>query len=339
MEINKEKNILSPVTANSAEINVKSGDGFTFSVIDIEPLEKGFGITLGNSLRRTMLSHISGSAVTSIKIEGISHEYEVLEGVKEDVLDIIANIKLLSIKNENCSSCVAKLNTNSAGPVMAGSIKTPDGVEIINKDLVICNLNEGFSVDITMNINYGKGYLFNDSSNKFYATPTDHISIDAVFNPIRRVAYKIEDIRVENITDYDRLILDVETNGSITPLEAISSAAKIIKNNISIFFNSEDDHFENKNYKKDNEFDSNLLKSIDELELSVRSYNCLKNENILYIGDLVVRTEAEMLKTANFGRKSLNELKDNLKNMNLKFGTNIANWPPANIEALKKKTQ
>ena len=246
------------------------------------------------------------------------------------------NIKLLAIKNENCSSCVIKLNSNSSGPIMAGSIKTPEGVDIVNKDLVICNLNEGFSVDITMNVEYGKGYCFSEARNAS-STPVGYIAIDAVFNPIKRVAYKIEDIRVADVTDYDRLILDVETNGSITPLEAIASAAKIIKNNVSIFFSSEESSAEKVSSSDNGEFDPNLLKSIDELELSVRSYNCLKNEDIFYIGDLVIKSEAEMLKTANFGRKSLNELKDNLKNMNLKFGTVIPNWPPANIEALKKK--
>jgi DNA-directed RNA polymerase subunit alpha len=336
MDINKDKNNLLPIATNSAEIVVKDGDGFTSSTINVEPLDRGFGITLGNSLRRTMLSHISGSAVTSIKIEGVSHEYEAMEGVKEDVLDIIMNIKLLAIKNENCSSCVIKLNSNSSGSIMAGSIKTPEGVDIINKDLVICNLNEGFSIDITMNVEYGKGYSFSEARDAS-STPVGYIAIDAVFNPIKIVAYKIEDIRVADVTDYDRLILDVETNGSITPLDAISSAAKIIKNNVSIFFSSEESFSEKIGSSDNGEFDPNLLKSIDELELSVRSYNCLKNEDILYIGDLVIKTEAEMLKTANFGRKSLNELKDNLKNMNLKFGAVIPNWPPANIEVLKKK--
>jgi len=333
---NNLKNISPLASVNDTNIIVNDGNGFTFSTIVVEPLDRGFGITLGNSLRRTMLSHIYGSAVTSIKIEGISHEYESLKGVKEEVIDIIMNIKLLSISNSNSAPCIIKLSSNNAGPVMAGSIKTSEGVEIINKDLVICNLNEGFSIDITMNVGHSKGYVSSEELDSA-SIPVGYIAIDAMFNPIKRVSYRVEDTRVRNVTDYDKLILDIETDGSITPSDALSYAAKIIRNKVSVFVDTEEDEIEDDHYVDEYDFDPNLLKSIEELELSVRSYNCLKNENILYIGDLVIKSEVEMLRTANFGRKSLNELKDNLKNMNLKFGTIIPNWPPASIEALKKK--
>ncbi|MDA9818397.1 DNA-directed RNA polymerase subunit alpha [Flavobacteriaceae bacterium] len=335
MGINK-KSWTSMVVPNG--LSVKSGSNeFTSSILNIEPLERGFGVTLGNSLRRVMLSSIYGFAVTSVKIDGVSHEFETLDGVKEDVADILMNIKLLAIKKEDSGPCSLKLICNSAGQVMAGSIKTPEDVEIINKDLVICTVNEGFSINITMNVECGKGYVSADSINTKLAI--GYIAIDAIFNPIKRVSYKVEDARVDHVTDYDKLVLDIETNGTISPSDAVATASRIIQNHTSVFINFDEEVFESvvESEDKGDVFDTNLLKSIDELELSVRSYNCLKNENILYIGDLITKTEAEMLKTANFGRKSLNELRDNLRVMNLKFGTSIAGWPPANIETLKKE--
>ncbi len=322
-----------------SSVVIKEGyNNITKSIVTFEPFERGFGNTLGNALRRVMLSSIAGFAVTSVKIEGVLHEYGSVEGVKEDVLDIIMNIKSLAITKEDSSPCVLKLSTNKIGPVYAGSIETPAGVEIVNKDLVICTLDKGAKVDITMFVECGKGYVVAEHNKK-----TEHgigsIAVDSIFSPVKRVAYKVENARVGQITDYDKLILEVDTNGAISPQDAIGVAAKILQEQLQVFINfdlSKLDTPVTKEVSLEPEFNKNLLKTIDELELSVRSYNCLKNENIIYVGDLVSRSEGEMLKTANFGRKSLNELKDNLKAMGLGFGMKLTNWPPKNLEELLK---
>ncbi len=321
-----------------SSIVVKEGyDNVTKSIIVLEPFERGFGNTLGNALRRVMLSSIAGFAVTSIKIDGVLHEYSSIDGVKEDVLDIIMNIKSLAITKEDSSPCVLKLSTNKAGPVYAGSIEAPAGVEIANKDLVICTLNKGAKIDIQMHVECGKGYVVAEENKKDHGVGS--IAIDAVFSPVNRVAYKVENARVGQITDYDKLILEIDTNGTITPQDALGVAAKILQDQLQVFINfdvSKLDTPVQKETSLEPEFNKNLLKTIDELELSVRSYNCLKNENIIYVGDLVSRSEGEMLKTANFGRKSLNELKENLKAMGLGFGMKLTSWPPKNLEELLK---
>lgn len=327
------------ILTKPGSIVVKEGyDNVTKSIIVLEPFERGFGNTLGNALRRVMLSSIAGFAVTSIKIEGVLHEYGSIDGVKEDVLDIIMNIKSLAITKEDSSSCVLKLSTNKTGPVYAGSIETPAGVDIVNKDLVICTLNKGAKIDIQMHVECGKGYVVAEQSKK-----NEHgvgaIAIDSVFSPVRRVAYKVENARVGQITDYDKLILEIDTNGTITPQDSLGVAAKILQEQLQVFINFDVSKLDTPVHKEislEPEFNKNLLKTIDELELSVRSYNCLKNENIIYVGDLVSRSEGEMLKTANFGRKSLNELKENLKAMGLGFGMKLTNWPPKNLEELLK---
>ncbi len=322
-----------------SSIVVKEGyDNVTKSIIILEPFERGFGDTLGNALRRVMLSSIAGFAVTSIKIEGVLHEYSAIDGVKEDVLDIIMNIKSLAITKADSAPCVLKLSTNKVGPVYAGCIETPAGVEIINKDLVVCTLNKGAKIDLQLYVECGKGYVVAESGKK-----NEHgigsIALDAVFSPVSRVAYKVENARVGQITDYDKLILEIDTNGTITPQDALGVAAKILQEQLQVFINFDVSKLDTPTHKEINlepEFNKNLLKTIDELELSVRSYNCLKNENIIYVGDLVSRSEGEMLKTANFGRKSLNELKENLKAMGLGFGMKLTNWPPKNLEELLK---
>lgn len=317
---------------------VKEGyDNNAKSVIVLEPFERGFGDTLGNALRRVMLSSIAGFAVTSVKIEGVMHEYSSVDGVKEDVLDIIMNIKSLAITKDDSTPCTLKLSTNKSGPVYAGSIEVPAGVNIINKDLVICTLNKGAKIDIQMHVECGKGYVIADGKKGDHGIGA--IAIDAVFSPVSRVAYKVENARVGQITDYDKLILEIDTNGTITPQDALGVAAKILQDQLQVFINFDVSKVDNSGHKEVNlepEFNKNLLKTIDELELSVRSYNCLKNENIIYVGDLVSRSEGEMLKTANFGRKSLNELKENLKAMGLGFGMKLTNWPPKNLEELLK---
>ncbi|MFT6346310.1 MAG: DNA-directed RNA polymerase subunit alpha [Myxococcota bacterium] len=319
-------------------IVVKDGiDSAKSAKITMEPFERGFGNTLGNALRRVLLSSISGFAVTSIKIDGVLHEYGVIDGVKEDVTNIIMNLKSLAVDKPDSSPCVLRLNSSKAGPVLAGSIETSDGVEIMNKDLVICTLNKGVSIDIQINVGCGKGYVVANQDKKSESA-LGLIHLDAIFSPIKRVAYKVENARVGQITDYDKLIMEIDTNGTINPQDALGVAAKILQEQLEVFVNF--DVSDIVDIKKENddepEFNQNLLKTIDELELSVRSYNCLKNENIIYVGDLVIKTESEMLKTSNFGRKSLNELKENLKSMGLTFGTKLVNWPPKNIEELSK---
>lgn len=327
------------LTKPSSIITKDGYDNFKQSVIVMEPFARGFGDTLGNALRRVLLSSITGFAVTSVKIEGVMHEYSAIEGVKEDVLDIIMNLKSLAIAKEDASSAILKLSANSEGAVYAGSIEAPAGVEIINKDLLICTLNKGAKIDMQMTIEHGKGYVVADKAKTVEENAVGSIMVDAIFSPVKKVSYKVENARVGQITDYDKLTMEIHTDGTLTPQDALGIAAKILQEQLQVFinFNVEeiDDTPETKS-DSEPEFNKNLLKTIDELELSVRSYNCLKNENIIYVGDLVSKTEVEMLKTANFGRKSLNELKENLKSMGLGFGMKLVNWPPKNMDDLLK---
>lgn len=313
-------------------------DNITRSVIVMEPFARGFGNTLGNALRRVLLSSINGFAVTAVKIEGVLHEYGSIDGVKEDVLDLIMNLKSLAVSKDNSSPCVLKLSTNKSGPIYAGSIETPAGVNIVNKDLLICTLNKGAKIDMQIHVEAGKGYVPAEQSKKGDRA-VGTILVDSVFSPVKKVSYRVENARVGQITDFDKLILEIDTNGTITPQDALGVAAKILQEQLQVFINfdvAKIDVPAPKEVSPEQEFNKNLLKTIDELELSVRSYNCLKNENIIYVGDLVAKTESEMLKTANFGRKSLNELKDNLKAMGLSFGMKIPNWPPKNMDELLK---
>ena len=322
-----------------SSIVLKDGyDNTTRSVITMEPFARGFGNTLGNALRRVLLSSINGFAVTSVKIEGVSHEYSTIEGVKEDVLDIIMNLKSLAIIKNDSTPFTLRLVSNKQGPVYAGSIELPAGVEIFNRDLLICTLEKGAKIDIQMHVECGKGYVVANQDKKADRA-IGNIMVDAIFSPVKKVSYKVENARVGQITDYDKLILEIDTNGTITPQDALGVAAKILQEQLQVFINfdiSTVDAPVQRVVFDEPEFNKNLLKTIDELELSVRSYNCLKNENIIYVGDLVSRSEAEMLKTANFGRKSLNELKDNLKIMGLSFGMKLNNWPPKNLDELLK---
>lgn len=306
--------------------------------ITLEPFEKGFGHTLCNTLRRVMLSYISGFAVTSIKIDDVLHEYASIEGVKEDVIDIIMSIKSLIISKQDPSSCILKLVSSKEGVVLASDIETPSGVEVLNKDLVICNLNKGASINIQMNVEFGRGYAPANDKNK-KDLPVGTILIDTVFGPVKKFNYKVEDSRVGDAINYDKVVMSVETDGTIKPADAVAVASKIIQDQVDIFINFDVEPLPKSNDDGDSEvkFNKNLIKSIDELELSVRSYNCLKNEKIVYVGDLVSKTESDMLKTSNFGRKSLNELKDNLKEMGLNFGMKLENWPPVNLEELSKE--
>lgn len=326
------------LTKPSSVVTKEGSDNTKKSVIVMEAFERGFGNTLGNALRRVLLSSLTGFAVTSIKLEGALHEYGSIDGVKEDIVDLIMNIKSLAITKDTPESCILKLKSDQAGPVYAGSIEVPAGVEIANKDLLICNISEGGKIDLQMNVESGKGYVTSEN-NKKAGDSVGTIAIDALFSPVKNVAYKVENARIGQITDYDKLIMEIETNGSIAPRDALAIAAKILQDQLEVFVNfdvAKVDVAEEESDDDQPRFNKNLLKTIDELELSVRSYNCLKNEDIIYVGDLVTKTEAEMLKTANFGRKSLHELRDNLKNMGLSFGMKLPDWPPENMDDLLK---
>lgn len=322
------------IKSSNVEIIKKDDKEATFVV---QPLEQGYGITLGNALRRVLLTSIRGFAVTSVKIDGVFHEYDSISGVREDVYDIIMNIKSLLFTKENSSPSKLYLKSNKKGQVLAGDIKVENGGEILNKDLVICNIEkDGVEFNMEMTVEYGVGYapaVFHDEK-KALGT----IYVDAVFSPVKRVIYKVSNARVGQKVDYDKLALTVETNGTLDPADAIALAAKILQTQLNIFINFdfvEEETTEHADAK--NEINPAFLKKIDEMELSVRSYNCLKMENINLIGDLVQKTETEMLKLPNFGRKSLNELKDNLKAMGLSFGMQIDNWPPVDAKENSKK--
>lgn len=308
------------------------------AVLIIEPLEKGFGITLGNSLRRILLSSLHGAAVTSLTIKGMLHEFSTIPGVKEDVLDIILNIKQLNLKLINKESSTLTLKVKGPKVITAADLISDGDVEVLNKDLVICNLSSDNTVEMELTVKLGRGYLSIDSSSST-EKPIGHILVDAVFSPVKKVSYKVDNARIGQVTDYDRLSLEVITNGSISPEDAVAYAAKIMQDQLSCLINFESVEKEGiKEEKTESElpFNVNLLRKIDELEFSVRSANCLKNDNIVYVGDLVKKTEMDMLRTPNFGKKSLNEIKELLEKMGLRLGMNVPDWPPANIEKLVK---
>jgi DNA-directed RNA polymerase subunit alpha len=321
-----------------SKLDIKSpmGDHRRATVV-AEPLERGFGITLGVALRRILLSSLQGAAVTAVKIDGVLHEFSAIPGVREDVVNVILNVKDLKLKAHSADKKRMYLRANEAGEVTAGMIQTDSDVEIINKDLVICTLDKGASINMELTVEVGKGYV-PAAQNRPEDAPIGLIPVDALYSPVERVAYKIENARVGNRTDYDKLILEVETDGSLTPEDAVALSARILQDQLQLFINFEDlPEAKEKTPEEELQFSPYLLKKVDELELSVRSANCLKNDNIVYIGDLVQKTESEMLKTPNFGRKSLNEIKEVLANMGLRFGMEVNNWPPENIEDLARK--
>lgn len=328
------RDLIKPTKLGVDEKTAKSNRLMTFVA---EPLERGFGITLGNALRRVLLSSLQGGAVTAIKIAEVLHEFSSVPGVREDVTEIVLNLKTLAIKTHSPEK--KKIHLKATGPceVTAGMIDVPSDVEVINKDMVICTLDKGAKLDIEMTVETGKGYVA-ASQKRAADAPIGLIPVDALFSPVRRVSYKVENSRVGQVTDYDKLIMTVETNGAVNPEDALALAAKILQDQLNLFINFEEKE-EHVRQEKQPElgFSPHLLRKVDELELSVRSANCLKNDNIVYIGDLVQKSEAEMLKTPNFGRKSLNEIKEVLAGLGLKFGMEVASWPPENIEELAKK--
>ena len=321
------------------KLNIENSDDKSISTITAEPLEKGYALTIGNSLRRILLSSVQGSAITAIQIDGVLHEFSSIKGVREDVTDIVLNVKSLPIKLMSEGPKKLILDIKGPGAVTAKDIEPNPDVKILNPDLVICHLDENTKFHMELIANSGKGY-FPADKNKSDDAPLGLISIDSLFSPVKKVSYRVENAREGKSLDYDKLIMTVETDGSITAEDALAYAARIFQDQLSLFVNfDEPKEVEKKPQISEPEFNKNLLKKVDELELSVRSMNCLKNDNIIYIGDLVQKTEPEMLRTPNFGRKSLNEIKEVLNSMSLYLGMEIPNWPPDNIAELSKKLE
>ncbi|MEZ0211822.1 MAG: DNA-directed RNA polymerase subunit alpha [Xanthobacteraceae bacterium] len=302
-----------------------------------EPLERGFGQTLGNSLRRILLSSLQGAAVTSVHIDGVLHEFSSIPGVREDVTDIVLNIKDIAIRMHGDGPKRMLVKKQGPGVVTAGDIQTVGDVLVLNPELVLCTLDEGAEMRMEFTVDTGKGYVAADR-NRPEDAPIGLIPVDSLYSPVRKVSYKVENTREGQILDYDKLTLTIETNGSIGPEDALAYAARILQDQLEIFVNFEEPKREAESpAMQELPFNPALLKKVDELELSVRSANCLKNDNIVYIGDLIQKTEAEMLRTPNFGRKSLNEIKEVLASMGLHLGMEVPGWPPENIEDLAKR--
>ncbi|AVO44692.1 DNA-directed RNA polymerase subunit alpha [Phreatobacter cathodiphilus] len=302
-----------------------------------EPLERGFGVTLGNALRRVLLSSLQGAAVSAVQIDGVLHEFSSIPGVREDVTDIVLNIKDIAIKMQGDGPKRMVVRKEGPGVVTAGDIQTVGDVVILNPELVICTLDEGASIRMEFTVDTGKGYVPSEK-NRAEDAPIGLIPVDSLFSPVKKVSYQVSPTREGQVLDYDKLTLTVETNGSVSPEDAIAYAARILQDQLEIFVNFEEPRKEVVQESiPDLAFNPALLKKVDELELSVRSANCLKNDNIVYIGDLIQKTEAEMLRTPNFGRKSLNEIKEVLAQMGLHLGMEVTGWPPENIEELAKR--
>ena len=328
------KNLIKP-----SKIDVQSAENKSVAKIVAEPLEKGYALTLGNSLRRILLSSIQGSAVTAVQIDGVLHEFSSIKGVREDVTDIVLNVKSLALKLETDGAKKLILDATGPGEIKAKDINEVTGVKILNPDLTICNLDEKTKFHMELTVKSGKGYVPAEK-NKSEDAPLGLIPIDALFSPVKKVSFTVSNAREGKSLDYDQLTMNVETNGSISAEDALAYAARIFQDQLSMFINFEEPQEVKKVDKIEKpEFNRNLLRRVDELELSVRSMNCLKNDNIIYIGDLVQKTESEMLRTPNFGRKSLNEIKELLSQMSLYLGMEVPNWPPENIADLSKKLE
>ena len=329
------------------------GDGKRKATFIAEPLERGFGLTLGNALRRVLLSSLQGAAVTSIKIENVLHEFSSLAGVREDVTDIVLNVKQIALRMQGEGPKRLQLSVTGPAEVTAGDIATSGDIEVMNPKLVLCHLDEGAVLNMELTADIGKGYV-PSANNRPADAPIGLIPVDALYSPVRQVAYKVENTRVGQELDYDKLTLNIETDGTVTPEDAVAYAARILQDQLQLFVHFDDAMVSTSqpigiavpassggevSESDSNQLNRYLLKKVDELELSVRSANCLKNDNIIYIGDLVGKTEAEMLRTPNFGRKSLNEIKEVLASMGLRLGMEIPGWPPENIEEMAKKLE
>ncbi len=320
------------------QLDIKPGaDPLSKATVVAEPLERGYGLTLGNALRRVLLSSLQGAAITSVQIDNVLHEFSSVAGVREDVTDIVLNLKGVALSMEVEGTKRVSISAKGPGVVTAGDITETSGIEILNRDHVICHLDDGANLFMEMTVDTGKGYIAADK-NRPDDAPIGLIPIDALFSPVKRVSYDVQPTREGQVLDYDKLTMKIETDGSITPEDAVAFAARILQDQLSVFVNFDEPEAASRQEEEDElEFNPLLLKKVDELELSVRSANCLKNDNIVYIGDLIQKTEAEMLRTPNFGRKSLNEIKEVLTGMGLHLGMDIVDWPPDNIEELAKK--
>ena len=301
--------------------------------VTLEPLERGFGHTLGNTLRRILLSSMPGCAITEVQIDGVLHEYSTIEGVQEDVIDILLNLKGIAVALHNQEEAIIRLSKEGAGQVTAGDFQLTQDVEIANPDHPLCSLNANGSISLEAKVTRGCGYVPVDNleEDEEETRPIGVLRLDASYSPMRRVAYSVDSARVEQRTDLDKLILDLETNGTIDPEECIRRAATILQQQLAVFVDLEssgdpvaDEHTD--------DFDPVLIRPVDDLELTVRSANCLKAENIYCIGDLIQRTEVELLKTPNLGKKSLTEIKEVLASRGLSLGMQLENWPPANLQ-------
>jgi DNA-directed RNA polymerase subunit alpha len=302
-----------------------------------EPLERGFGLTLGNALRRVLLSSLQGAAITSIQIEGVLHEFSSIQGVREDITDIVLNVKQIALRMHVEGPKRLTLRASGPGEVKAGMITQIADIEILNPDLVICTLDEKVDFRMELTVATGKGYVPADR-NRPEDAPIGLIPVDSLFSPVKKVSYRVENTRAGESLDYDKLTMQLETNGAVTPDNAVAYAARILQDQLQVFINFEEPRERVlEESKPDLAFNPVLLKKVDELELSVRSANCLKNDNIVYIGDIIQKTEAEMLRTPNFGRKSLNEIKAVLAEMGLHLGMEVPGWPPDNIDELAKR--
>ena len=304
-----------------------------------EPLERGFGVTLGNALRRVLLSSLQGAAITSAQIDGVLHEFSTIPGVREDVTDMVLNLKTLALRLHSETTKRMYLKVRGPAVVTAGMVEHGHDIEIMDPDHIICHLDEEAEFNIEMTVRIGRGYV-PAAMNKSEDAPIGLIAIDAIYSPVRKVAYRVDHARVGQVTDYDKLTMQLETDGSVTPDDAVALAARILQDQLQLFINFEEPRAATAaESRPELPFNPNLLRKVDELELSVRSANCLKNDNIVYIGDLVQKTEAEMLRTPNFGRKSLNEIKEVLTQMGLGLGMEVPGWPPDNIEDLARRIE
>ena len=320
------------------QLEVRPGpDASRQATVVAEPLERGFGLTLGNALRRVLMSSLQGAAITAVQIDNVLHEFSSVAGVREDVTDIVLNLKGVALKMEVEGPKRLSISAKGPGAVTAGDISESNGIEVLNRDHVVCHLDDGASLFMELTVDTGKGYVAADR-NRPEDAPIGLIPIDAIYSPVKKVAYEVTPTREGQVLDYDKLTMKIETDGSLTPEDAVAYAARILQDQLTVFVNFEEPESATRLDAEDGlEFNPLLLKKVDELELSVRSANCLKNDNIVYIGDLIQKTEAEMLRTPNFGRKSLNEIKEVLSGMGLHLGMDVVDWPPENIEDLAKR--
>ncbi|WP_072392874.1 DNA-directed RNA polymerase subunit alpha [Hyphomicrobium sp. CS1GBMeth3] len=321
-----------------SKLEITSGrDRTRTATIVAEPLERGFGMTLGNALRRVLLSSLQGAAIKTVQIDGVLHEFSSIPGVREDVTNIVLNIKEIALRIHSDGVKRMVLKKEGPGPVKAGDIETGSDVDVLNPEHIICHLDQGAQIRMEFTADMGKGYVPAER-NRPEDAPIGLIPVDSLYTPVTKVSYKVENTREGQILDYDKLTMTIETDGSVKAEDAVALAARILQDQLAVFINFEEPKKAvEESRHPELAFNAALLKKVDELELSVRSANCLKNDNIVYIGDLIQKTEAEMLRTPNFGRKSLNEIKEVLAGMGLHLGMEVPNWPPDNIEELAKR--